>query len=141
MRRSILPFYPIDDVCLRTIMCTSRFLLVSLNIEAILEEVTIGQRKKLEEMARGNGLGDAHTATLARLKGQKKIKSAFGFKVLKWVLYSERPLQAEELCHALAVKTGSLDLNPKNISVLRTLLPSFLGLVAVEASSSTVSIS
>ena len=64
MRRSILPFYPIDDVCLRIIMC--RFLPVSLGIGAILEEGTIGQRrKKFEEMARGNGLDDAYTATLA----------------------------------------------------------------------------
>ena len=46
-----------------------RFLLVSLNIEVILGEVTIHQRrKKLKEMAQGNGLGDAYAATLGRLK-------------------------------------------------------------------------
>ena len=116
-----------------------RFLLVSLNIEAVLGEMTIGlRREKLEEMARGNGLSDAYTATLARLKVQKGNKAAVGLKVLKWVLYSERPLRAEELCHALAVEMGSRDLNPKNIPVLRTLLSSCLGLVTVEASSSTV---
>jgi len=116
-----------------------RFLLVSLNIEAILGEMTIGlRRRKLEEMARGNGLSDAYTATLARLQGQKGNKAAVGFKVLKWVLYSERPLRAEELCHAIAVEMGSRDLDPKNIPVLRTLLSSCLGLVTVEASSSTV---
>jgi len=116
-----------------------RFLLVSINIESILEEVTIGRRRrKLEEMSRGNGLSDAYTATLARLKGQKRNKAAIGLKVLMWVLYSERPLRAEELCHALAVETESLDLDPENIPVLRTLLSSCLGLVTVEASSSTV---
>jgi len=116
-----------------------RFLLVSINIESILEEVTIGRRRrKLEEMAGGNGLSDAYTATLARLKGQKENKAAIGLKVLMWVLYSERPLRAEELCHALSVEMGSLDLDPKNIPVLRTLLSSCLGLVTVEASSSTV---
>jgi len=70
--------------------------------------MTIGlRREKLEEMARGNGLSDAYTATLARLEGQKGNKAAVGLKVLKWVLYSERPLRAEELCHALAVEMGS----------------------------------
>ena len=118
-------------------MC--RFLLVSLNIEAILGEVTIGlRRKKLEEMARGNGLSDAYTATLTRIKGQKGTKSVLGLKVLKWVLYSERPLWTDELCHALAVEMGSPDLDPKNVPVLRTLLSSCLGLVTVEGSSSTV---
>ena len=89
-------------------------------------------------MARGNGLSDAYTATLTRLKGQKGNKSVLGLKVLKWVLYSERPLRAEELCHALALEMGSPDLDSNNIPVLRTLLSSCLGLVTVEGPSSTV---
>ena len=118
-------------------MC--RFLLVSLSIDAILGEVTIRQRrKKLEEMKRGNGLSDAYTATLRRLKMQKGNKSILGLKVLMWVLYSERPLRAEELCHALGVETGSTDLDPENVPALRTLLASCLGLVRIEAASSTV---
>ena len=55
-----------------------------------------------------------------------------------WVLYSERPLRAEELCHALGVEIGSADLDPENVPALRTLVASSLGLVTVEASSSTV---
>jgi len=73
-----------------------RFLLVSLNIGAVLGEVTIGlRRKKVEKMVRGNGLSDAYTATLARMNGQKGNKSVLRLKVLKWVLYSVRPLRAE----------------------------------------------
>jgi len=82
-----------------------RFLLVSLNINAILAEVTIHQRrKKLEEMTQGNGLSEAYTATLTRIKAQKGYKSVLGFKALMWVLHSERPLRTEELCHALGVE-------------------------------------
>ena len=44
----------------------------------------------------------------------------------------------EELCHALGVEIGSVDLDPKNVPPLRTLLSSCLGLVTVEASSRTV---
>jgi len=120
-------------------MIVSRFLLVTLNIDAILGEVTIAQRrKKLEAMARGNGLSDAYTATLRRLKTQKGNKSVLGLKVLMWVLYSERPLRTEELCCALAVEIGSIGLDPNNVPALRTLLSSCLGLVTVEESSSTV---
>ena len=120
-------------------MIVCRFLLVSLNMDAILDEVTIHQRRrKLEEMTQGRGLGDAYTATLTRLKAQKGYKSALGLKVLMWVLYSERPLRAEELCHALGVEIGSVELDPENVPVLRTLLAACLGLVTIEASSSTV---
>ena len=62
-----MAFYPINGVHLQNNL--RRFLLVSLNIEAILGEVTIGlRRRKLEEMARGDGLSDAYTTTLTRLK-------------------------------------------------------------------------
>jgi len=117
----------------------SRFLLVSLNIDAILGEVTIRQRRrKLGEMTQGNGLSDAYTATLSRMKAQKGYKSVIGLKVLMWVLYSERPLRADELCHALGVEVGSTDMDLENIPTLLTLVASCLGLVTVEATSSTV---
>ena len=89
-------------------------------------------------MTLGNGLSDAYTATLTRLRAQKGHKSVLGLKVLMWVLYSERPLRARELCHALGVEMGSADLDPENVPALRTLLSSCLGLVTAEASSSTV---
>jgi len=116
-----------------------RFLLVSLKIEAILGEVIIRRwRRKLEEMTQGNGLSGAYTATLSRLKAQTGYKSVLGLKVLMWVVYSERPLRAQELCDALGVEIGSADLDPENVPALRTLLASCLGLVTVEASSLTV---
>jgi len=89
-------------------------------------------------MTQGNGLDDAYTATLTRVKAQKGNKSVLGLKILMWVSYSERPLRAEELCHALGVEIGSSDLDPENIPALRTLLASCLGLVTVETSSSIV---
>ena len=108
-------------------------------MDAILGEVTIRHRReKLEEMARGNGLSDAYTATLARLKTQKRNKSVLGMKVLMWVLYSKRPLLTGELCCALGVEIGSTDLDLEGVPALRTLLSSCFGLVTVEAYSSTV---
>ena len=89
-------------------------------------------------MMRGNGLSDAYTATITRLKAQKGDKPGLGLKVLMWVLYSERPLRAEELCHALGAEVGSTDLDLEYVPSLRTLLSSCLGLVTVEASSSTL---
>ena len=101
--------------------------------------MTIRQRrKKLDEMTQGSGLSDAYTATLTRLKAQPGNKSILGLKVLMWVLYSERPLMVEELRHALGVELRSADLDGENIPALRTLLASSLGLVTVEASSSTL---
>src|SRR5207302_6796597 len=101
-RENPAPNYPLID--------TSRFLLVSLNIEAILQESTIHRRReKLSKMTDGLGLGDAYGATIERIKAQGGDKSIFGMAALMWVSHAERPLGADELCHALAVELGSTD--------------------------------
>ena len=117
----------------------SSFLLVSLNIDAILSELTLHQRrKKLGEMIKGDSLGDAYTATLSRVQAQPKNRSKLGMQVLMWVSHSERPLRIDELCHALGVEKGSSDLNIRNIPRIETLLACSLGLVTVEKFSGTV---
>ena len=116
-----------------------RFLLVSLVIGAILGEVTVSERKrKLNEMTKGNHLGDVYGTTLERIKAQKGSKSRLGMDALMWVSNSERPLEASELCHALGVKIGSTDLDLENVPTVRTLIGCSLGLITIEASSSLV---
>ena len=116
-----------------------RFLLVSLNIDAVLEEVTISQRKqKLDQMIQGRGLLDAYSATLARIKAQKGSKARLGMEVLMWLSHAERPMNANELCHALGVEVCSTNLDPQNIPAIETLLGCSFGLVTLEASSYTV---
>jgi len=117
----------------------SSFLLVALNIDAILGEITLYQRrKKLDEMTKGESLGDAYAATLSRMKVQSRSRSKLGMDVLMWVSHTERPLHVDELCHALGVEAGSADLNIWNIPEIETLLACLLGLVTVEKSSFTV---
>ena len=92
---------------LSTDRCMSRFLLVSLNIDAVLQETTIHHRRqKLDAMTRGLGLGDAYSVTMARIKDQGGEKARLGMSALMWISHSERPLNANELCHALAVEIG-----------------------------------
>ena len=117
----------------------SSILLVTLNIDAILDEVTLYQRrKKLDEMTKGEGLGDAYEAIFSRMRAQSRSRSKLGMDVLMWVSHAKRPLHVNELCHALGVEEGSIDLNIRNIPAIETLLECSLGLVTVEKSSSTV---
>ena len=53
-----------------------RFLLVSLNITAVLEETTIyDRREQLKKMTSGLGLNDIYRVALDRIKGQTVGKS------------------------------------------------------------------
>jgi len=119
----------------------SRFLLVSLNIDAILQEPTIhGRRQKLNAMTDGLGLGlgDAYGTTLERVKRQGGEKTRLGMATLMWISYAERPLKPDELCHAVAVEIGSPNLNSDNIPSIGTLLACCQGLVVINKEASAV---
>ena len=89
-------------------------------------------------MTGGLGLGDAYGATLDRIKGQGGEKARLGMAVLMWISHSERPLKADELCHALSVEIGSLHLNSDNVPSIGALLACCQGLVTVDREASTV---
>ena len=89
-------------------------------------------------MTDGLGLGDVYGATIARIKAQDGDKSRLGMAALMWISHAERPLQADELCHALGVELGSSDFNSGNVPSMSTLVSCCQGLIAVDKEASTV---
>jgi len=89
-------------------------------------------------MAHGLGLEDAYGATLGRIKGQGGEKARLGVTVLMWISHSERPLKADELCRALAVEIGLLNLHADNVPSIGTLLACCQGLIVVEKEASMI---
>ena len=108
-------------------------------MDAILHESTIHRRRKrLSKMTNGLELGDAYSATIERIKAQDGDKSRLGMAALMWVSHAERPLKADELCHALAVELGSRDFSAGNVLSVSTLVSSCQGLITVDKEASTV---
>ena len=117
----------------------SRFLLVSLNIDAVLRGTTIRRRRQnLNAMTDGLGLGGAYSETLNRIKEQGEEESRLGMATLMWISHAERPLKVDELCHALGVEIGSTDLDGDNVPSLGKVLVCCQGLVSVDKKASTV---
>jgi len=116
-----------------------RFLLVRLNIDAVLRETTIHRRRQtLSAMTHGLGLRDAYGATLGRIKRQDGDRARLSIAALMWISHAERPLKADELCHALSVEIGSPNLNTDNVPSIGTLLACCQGLIIVQKEVSTV---
>ena len=117
----------------------SRFLVVSLIMDAVLEDATIHQRRQtLHRMANSFGLDDTYSTTLSRIGEQKKGRAKLAMEALMWISHSERPLKVEELCHALAVEVRAVELNVQRVPSIRTLLSCALGLITVDEQASTV---
>jgi len=116
-----------------------RFLLASLHIEAILRGTTVARRSKtLKSINDGAGLGGAYGVTLDRITAQGEEKTTLAMATLTWVCHSERPLQVDELCHALAVEVGATDFDPENVPPMSTLLDCCQGFITVDKEASTV---
>jgi len=116
-----------------------RFLLASLNIEAILQETTLTRRrKKLTAMANGLALGDAYAATIGRIEAQEGDRARLGMAALMWILHSERLLTADEICYALADEIGSTNCDTGGVPSIRTVLECCQGLAAINKGSSTI---
>ena len=123
----------------RSLKVAPRFLLVSLNITAILDETTVyDRREQLRRMTKDGGLGDAYGVTLERIRRQSGGKLRLAMTALMWISRSERPMSPDELCHALGVQIGSTCPNPDKIPSIQTLLASCLGLVVVDREESAV---
>jgi len=107
--------------------CASRFLLASLNITAVLHKLTIYRirEKLLNKMTDGLELGDVCGAAVGPVKEQDWGKSRLRMPALMWISHAERPLQADGLCHALAVEIGSMDFNTSDIPSMSTLIGSY----------------
>ena len=121
------------------LISVSRFLLVSLNIDSILQESTIYRRReRLRKMTDGLELGDAYGAMVERIMAQSGDKSRLGMEALMWVSHAERPLSADEVCHALAVELGSTQFNAGNVPSMSTLVTCCQGLITVDKEESTV---
>ena len=113
---------------------------MALNIDAILDETSIAERKKMLQKVATTGidLDNVYDQTLRRIKEQKGGRSRLGLNVLMWVSHAERPLRINELCHALAVEMGATDIDVENIRPQETVLGSCLGLAVVDQETSTV---
>ena len=89
-------------------------------------------------MTNGLGLGGAYDATIGRIKAQEGDKARLGMATLMWISHSERPLNVDEICHALAVDGGSTGIDTKNVPSIQTVLACCQGLVTVDVWSWTI---
>ena len=116
-----------------------RFLLAFLSIETILQDTTIYRRRqRLREMENGIGLGGAYGEMLGRIKAQGGERARLGMAVLMWISHSRRPLRVDELCQAIAIRTGSSGLDKDEIPAISIWLSCCQGLVIVDKGASTV---
>ena len=67
-----------------------------------------GRRESLNKTLNGLGLEDVYRAIIERIKVQGGDKARLGMGALMWMCHAERPLSANELCHAQCSQPAGL---------------------------------
>lgn len=101
------------------------------------ELVTLKEVRELLDRRTIN-LAQAYESTLTRINQQSKSRSKLAMQVLSWVLNCRRPLQVEELRHALAVDASDDKLEEENLPSPKLMINSCMGLVLVDHSSGQI---
>jgi len=89
-------------------------------------------------MTEGLGLGEVYGGMIDRIMAQGGDKSQLAIEALMWISHAERPLRANELCHALAIQAGSMDFYAGNTPSINTLVACCQGLITVDNEASNV---
>ena len=77
-------------------------------------------------------LDKAYDDTVDRIGNQEQGTRELAKRVLFWIVYAKRPLNTEELRHALAVEPGTCRLDEMNLSPVSDMVSSCAGLVCVD---------
>ena len=117
-----------------------RFLLARLHIDSLLDKKT---KKKvmstLDNLARGSSaLDEAYGEAIKRIDGQLPGDRKLAQRVLSWMTYARRLLTTQEVCHALAVEPGDIELDEDNMPDVEDVVSVCAGLVAVDEESKII---
>ena len=119
-----------------------RFLLARLYIDSLLDKRTKQKvLSTLDKLSKGSAkldeshkLDEAYGEAIKRIDGQLAEDRLLARRALSWISYAQRPLNMEELCHALAIEQGDNTLNNDNVYDIEDVISVCAGLVTVEES-------
>ena len=116
------------------------FLLAQLHMESLTDKTNPKAIKKsLQELPKGSSaLKIAYEQAMQRIEDQKPGFSDLAYRTLSWITYACRLLTVTELCHALAIEVGTLELDEENLDDIEVIISVCCGLVTVDPETTAV---
>ena len=119
--------------------CTNRFLLAQMHLDSLSKKLTVRQvRSALAILPRE--LDDTYNQAMERIGGQDKGRATLAHRVLPLIVRTLRPVQTEELRHALAIEPSDEDLDEDGLRDMGQLVSACAGLVTVDEDSDQISL-
>lgn len=118
----------------------TRFLLARLHIDLLIGmRSPKAIRNALNDLAAGTeAYNNAYTDAMDHIESQATSQEELAKQVLSWITFAKRRLTASELQHALAIETGTSQLDETNMSEIDDILSVCAGLVTVDEESGII---
>lgn len=107
------------------------FLLARLYMDSLMRLITLRKIKAALTLL-PEGLDDMYDDTLERIQAQDSECASLAMKVLSWAYFALRPLNLEELQHALAIEPGDSFLDEDGLADKDLIISVCGGLVSVQ---------
>lgn len=106
-------------------------------MQSILEAMTRSEiRKSLLNLSAN--LGQAFEDTLRRIEDEPRNRRLVTVQSLMWISHAYRPLQINELRHAVATQVGDTEFDPDNLLQPKFIIECGFGLVVIDDESSVI---
>jgi hypothetical protein len=93
----------------------------------------------LEKLSKGAAaLDEAYREAIERIEGQLAEDRSLARRTIAWVSYAQRPLTSQELCHALAIEPGDMELDGDNVYDVEEIISVCAGLVTIDEESNVI---
>jgi hypothetical protein len=123
-----------------------RFLLAPIYLDSLNDSLTLNeirsaielfpkQNQRLGENQEVQILARAYEQAMRRIHGQRPRLKKLATEVLSWITFAKRQLSGSELQHALATKTGKLELDHGDLPHIGDMVSVCAGLVTVDEKS------
>nr|CEG03538.1 unnamed protein product [Fusarium acuminatum CS5907] len=96
------------------------------------------QYKGIGEDQKDKVLAHAYEQTMERINAQMPGMKTLAIKVLSWITYAKRRLTTSELQHALAIKTGTSEIDPGDLTPIGDMVSVYAGLVTIDEESGII---
>ena len=120
--------------------CDSSFLLARLHVDSLVDKKTKFQvQSALEGMPSGpEALRIAYILATRRIDAQSQEDRVLARRAISWLTCAKRPLTAQELCAALAMRPGDRKMSSENIYDIDDVIAVCAGLVVHDVESNIV---
>jgi hypothetical protein len=93
----------------------------------------------LEKLSKGAAaLDKAYRGAIERIEGQLAEDRLLARRTIAWVSYTQRPLTSQELCYALAIKPGDMELDGDNVYDVKDIISICAGLIIIDEESNVI---